>query len=284
MDKILLNNLGWKRDLPDVRDYSLESDEVKSILERSSSYKTVGNTSVSSIDLRRWCSPIEYQGSLGACTANAGVGLMEYFQIRAFGKYLNASRLFLYKTTRKLLGWNGDTGAYLRTTMKAMVLFGMPPEKYWPYNISDFDLEPPSFCYAFADNYKTVLYYRLDPPEYNGTAVLNMVKRFLASHMPSMFGFTVYSSIPRIGQGTGDIPFPTKRDSAVGGHAVVAVGYDDNKKIGNRKGALLIRNSWGTNWGEGGYGWLPYAYVESKLAVDFWSLLKADFVDTELFK
>ena len=78
--------------------------------------------------------------------------------------------------------------------------------------------------------------------------------------------------------------FPSPEERVLGGHAIVAVGYDDKKQIGKEKGALLIRNSWGTEWGELGYGWLPYAYVESRLAVDFWSLVQAEFVDTDLFK
>ena len=99
-----------------------------------------------------------------------------------------------------------------------------------------------------------------------------------------MFGFTVYSSMPGIGDDTGDIPFPKEGDRVEGGHAVVAVGYDDNRKIGSNKGALLIRNSWGKEWGDRGYGWLPYEYVLRGQAVDFWSLVEASFVDTDLFK
>jgi C1A family cysteine protease len=73
------------------------------------------------------------------------------------------------------------------------------------------------------------------------------------------------------------------------GHAIVAVGYNDRKRIKNTKcnktttGALLIRNSWGTEWGDEGYGWMPYEYVENKLALDFWSLLSMDWVDTKQF-
>ncbi|MFH1124012.1 MAG: hypothetical protein V1758_10185 [Pseudomonadota bacterium] len=91
----------------------------------------------------------------------------------------------------------GDTGAYLRTTMGAMVLFGVPPEDYWPYADEEkkFDKEPPAFCYAFAQNYQTIKYYRHDPPETPAGTVLNRVKRHLASGHPSMFGFTVYNSI-----------------------------------------------------------------------------------------
>ena len=99
-----------------------------------------------------------------------------------------------------------------------------------------------------------------------------------------MFGFSVYSSMPGTGDGKGEIPYPGPGDRLEGGHAVVAVGYDDGKKIGKDKGALLIRNSWGTEWGDKGYGWLSYSYVEGGLADDFWSLVKAEYVDTDLFK
>jgi len=209
---------------------------------------------------------------------------MEYYQCRAFSKYFDGSRLFLYKATRNLEGWTGDTGAYLRSTMKAMVLFGVPPERYWPYQISQFDVEPTAFCYSFGQSFKTVKYYRIDPPGTSPSKVLSTIRRNLAAGLALMFGFTVYNSIPPIGAGNGEIPFPGPTERVLGGHAIVAVGYDDKKQIGKEKGALLIRNSWGTEWGELGYGWLPYAYVESGLAVDFWSLVQAEFVDTDLFK
>jgi C1A family cysteine protease len=284
MKAYLIGKLGWHRDLPDFRDYSPQTKDVKSILIKSKQLTKSVKSIKKSVDLRVWCSPIEDQKDLGSCTANAGVGLLEYFQKRAHGKYLDASRLFLYKTTRNLLGWTGDTGAYLRTTMKSMVLFGVPPEQYWPYYTKDFDNEPPAFCYSFAENYKTIKYFRLDCENYSPKKVLDEVKKYLAAKLPSMFGFSVYSSIPGLNEGTGDIPFPSSGDSLLGGHAIVAVGYDDNKKIGECKGALLIRNSWGTAWGENGYGWLPYDYILKGLAVDFWSLVYADFVNTEIFE
>jgi C1A family cysteine protease len=284
MDRNRLNSMGWERDLPDFRDFRAEAPEVEKVLAKSALLKAIKKGLPTSVNLRKWCSPVEDQGELGSCTANAGVGLLEYFERRAFGKHLDASRLFLYKITRNLLGWKGDQGAYLRSTMKSMVLFGIPPEKHWPYDISRFDEEPTTFCYAFAGNYKSIQYYRLDPSGTPAGGVLSNVKDFLAAGLPSMFGFSVYSSIPGTGEGTGDIPFPESGDRLEGGHAVVAVGYDDAKNIGKDKGALLIRNSWGVDWGEKGYGWLPYAYVEQGLAVDFWTLVKAEFVNTNLFK
>ena len=284
MSNELLGGMGWERDRPDFRDYDPSTPEVKTILDASQPMRAAISAAPKQVDLRQWCSPIENQGNLGSCTAQAGVALFEYFQRRAYSNHLDGSRLFLYKATRNLLGWTGDQGAYLRTTMQAMTLFGVPPESYWPYKIADYEVEPSAFCYAFAGSYRAVKYYRLDPAGTPLAKRLDAVKTHLAAKLPSMFGFTVYSSIPSIGGGTGDIPFPKQGDTVEGGHAVVAVGYDDGRKIGPHTGALLIRNSWGTHWGDKGYGWLPYEYVLRGLAVDFWSLVEASFVNSELFK
>jgi C1A family cysteine protease len=276
--------LGWQPDLPDARDYTATHPEVQGILAQSKPFKAAAKKVPADMDLRASCSPIEDQGQLGSCTANAGVGLIEYFQRRAFKRHIDASRLFLYKATRDLLGWEGDTGAYLRTTMKAMALFGAPPEANWPYDISQFDVEPGAFLYAFGQSYRSLKYYRHDPPGTSGADVLDSLKHSLAAGLPSMFGFTVYSSFPPVGEGTGEIPYPQPGESVLGGHAIVAVGYSDGKKIAGDKGALLIRNSWGTDWGVQGYGWMPYRYVEKGVADDFWSMVQAEFVDTDLFE
>ena len=234
-------------------------------------------------------SPIEDQGPIGSCTAQAGVALVEYYDRRAFGRHVNRSRLFLYKATRNLLHWTGDTGAFLRTTMGALSLFGVPPEEYWAYNVADLDKEPTAFCYAFAQGFQSLQYFRLDSPGTTRDVLLNRIKTNLASGLPSMFGFTVYSSIGQA-NGSGAIPFPVGGESTQGGHAVVVAGYDDNRLIRNTnggaittKGAFLIRNSWGTGWGESGYGWLPYEYALRRVAVDWWCLLKQEWVDTGQF-
>jgi len=263
---------GWKRDLPDFRDYHPEHPAVSAVLTKSKTFVGAGINRAASVDLSSWCSPVENQGDLGSCTANAAAGLVEWFQRKAFGKHVDMSRLFLYKVIRDLLGVTGDTGGYLRTAMQALVMFGAPPEKNWPYVISKFDQEPSAFLYALAENYKALKYYRLTPVK--GVTQLDTLLNTLAGGMPFMFGFTVYSSISN----NALIPFPGPKDTVEGGHAIMAVGYDDPKK------ALKIRNSWGTGWGEKGYGWLPYDYVTKGLADDFWSLVQADFVDTDLFK
>jgi len=292
------HGLGWLPDRPDVRDHtpiarkesaSESEDEVQSDLQRVGVRELADPAALpTQADLRSGFSPVENQGDLGSCTAHAGVGLLEYFERTSGGSHIDASRRFLYKTTRELMGQTGDTGAYLRSTMKAMVLFGIPPEQYWPYEISAFDEEPSAFCYSFASDYKTVRYYRLDPSSVAADEVLLRIKANLAAGMPSMFGFTVYSSIDHAGK-TGEISYPARNERDVGGHAVIAAGYDDSKTIRNlageeTTGALLIRNSWGAGWGQDGYGWLPYDYVLDGLAVDWWSLIKADWVDTGVFK
>ena len=280
---------GWLPPMPDLRDYTENQKEIKAISKKLGI--GVGKLKVSSsVDLRQWCSPVENQLSLGSCTAHTGIGIVEYYEKRAFNNHIEGSRLFLYKVTRNLMQVTGDTGAWLREVMGALALCGVPDEKYWPYNIADFDKEPDAFIYSVADNYEALKYFCHDPQgaKVPYPAVLDSVKKYLEAGIPSMFGFWGFPSFDK-SDTKGGIPYPTEGESAEWGHAIVAVGYDNNKKIKNldnnkeTTGALLIRNSWGKEWGDKGYGWLPYDYVLNNLALDFWSLLSMNWVDSKQF-
>lgn len=297
--------LGWLPDVPKPNDYTEETPKVAELLAKTQLAPRVAAivpgavkahapraasaapaAPPAAVDLRSWFSPIEDQGSLGSCTANAACALLEYYEKRASGRFIDASRLHVYKASRDLLGWTGDTGAYLRTAMEALVLFGAPPERYWPYDgrpaatNTRFDVEPPAFCYAFGANYQALTYFRLDPPAAAPATVLANIKAFAAAGFPSMFGFPVYTEYDHPLPG-GKIAYPTV--GYRGGHANVVAGYDDNVVIGADHGALLVRNSWGTGWANAGYGWMSYRYVTSGLANDFWSMTSSRWVDTGQF-
>ncbi|MEZ2234748.1 C1 family peptidase [Microcoleus sp.] len=241
----------------------------------------------SGVDLTTWCSPIRDQGSLNSCTAFAAAALLEYFARKAKDEYTSISPLFLYKVARNLMNSTGDVGASVRETMKTMVAFGVPPEKYWSYEADKFDEEPPAFCYSYAQSYKTLKYFRLDRPDLTKEILLFQIQAVLAADFPCIFGFTVYSSIyNKENISSGCIPYPSKKDQVIGGHTVLAVGYNNYKEIkhsnGREKptrGAFLIKNSWGTEWGQKGYGWLPYEYILKGLTADWWSLVKAEWFE-----
>jgi len=269
---------GWLRDYEDIRDYPL-TEGVLAELTKSPSF----SQTKSFVDLRDLCSPVEDQGNLGSCTAQSAANLIEFLERRSFNSWLNVSRLFIYKTTRNLMKTTGDTGAYLRTTMKSLAHFGVPPEDFWPYITEKFDIEPSAFIYAYASNFQALEYYRVDTIGKKPEEILLDLKKLLCGGLPFIFGFMVYSSIEDANK-TGKIPFPSKKDRLLGGHAVMAAGFDDNITIAKSKGAFLIKNSWGNKWGESGYGWLPYEYVEKNLAVDFWTLIRQEYIDAGIFE
>src|ERR1051325_8241637 len=106
MEQAKLRGMGWERDLPDFRDYTVSTPKVAEILTKSRRLAATAEAMLPKQDLREWCSPVEDQGDLGSCTANAGVGLLEYFERRAFGNYLDGSRWFFSKETRATC-WGG---------------------------------------------------------------------------------------------------------------------------------------------------------------------------------
>jgi len=273
--------MGWLPDVPDWRDWTLKTGAlVQSLKQRKSKLVGTGARHPRRVDNREHCSPIEDQEQLGSCTAQAVVAMMEYLQRRSRKHHVDGSRLFVYKVTRKLLGLTGDTGAYIRSTIQATAAFGVAPEQHWPYDVARFEDEPEAFLYQYASNYQALQYARLDAPGYTGADTLNDLKRVLATGYVAAFGFPVYSSISN----DADIPYPTEMDTLRGGHAILAVGYDDDHQVGGQTvPSLIIRNSWGVHWGEDGYGYLPYDYVRDELTRDFWAIFKEEWIDPRQF-
>jgi C1A family cysteine protease len=272
--------LGWYPSVPDFRDYVFPGNgAVSAMLERLKTAPSDRLCGPAKVDLREYFVGVSDQQRIKASTAHACADLVQYFERRARGRLVAPSRLFLYKMTRTLLGVTGDTGVDLRTALKAIVRFGLPPEQLWPYDVNTFDKEPGAYLFSFANETESITYLRLDARNASGAQTLLTVRAFLAAGFPSVFGFCVPDSL----NGFPDVPYRCPFDRTLGGQAVVAVGYDDQRHTATGNGALLFRNSWGKQWGEGGYGWLPYVYVEEQLATDFWTLLKPEWVESGEF-
>ncbi len=272
--------MGLIFDKPDPRDYTLSHPKALPL---------PVTTVQTSMDLRQWDTPIMDQGQLGSCTANAVCGMVQFFQNHTFGKYVPLSRLYLYKYTRMIMNTDGDTGASLRDTMMALVFHGVPPETYWNYNINRFDEMPnwrgsEIFIANMADNFAGTRYIRLDPTGTPVDTILYNIKLCVNSYIPVVFGTLVWDNI--FGVNTqGDIPCPSKGFQPAGAHAMMILGYDDDRNClpDGSKGAFLIRNSWSTAWGDKGYGWLPYKYLTEGYALDFWTLQNAHWVNLSDF-
>jgi C1A family cysteine protease len=189
------------------------------------------------VDLRNQCPPVYDQGQLGGCTANAIAGALEFDRIKQKLSNFVPSRLFIYYNERVMEGTE------------------------WPYDIAQFAVQPPQSSYKDALKYKAVQYQSV-------TQNLADMQGCLATGYPFVFGFTVYESFesPAVAK-SGNMPMPKSGESIVGGHAVLAVGYDNDKRV------FIVRNSWGPAWGKAGYFYMPYAYLlDDNLSDDLWTI------------
>lgn len=245
---------GWLPDRPDQRDLYYTPFRLQAAVPLELPV---------SVDLRSYCSNVENQGALGSCTAQAIVGNLEFLQRRKNIREatLNLSRLFVYYNERALEGTiEYDSGAYIRDGIKVVSRLGAPRESLWPYKISKFKEKPTNAAYADGKLRSITLYQRLRN--------LNDIRQCLSEGYPVVFGFTVYESFEsKKVATTGIMPMPLYSESILGGHAVLAVGYNDETRY------LTVRNSWGSSWGDRGYFYMPYDYInQGNLAADFWTI------------
>ena len=242
---------GWVRDLPDDRDFVYGAPLVRfpQGLPRS-------------VDLRSECPPVYDQGQLGSCTGNGIAGAIEFDQRKQRTKEFTPSRLFIYYNERVIEGTiSQDAGAQIRDGIKSVAKVGAPPESDWPYNIAKFAVRPPPKAYRDSKQDLVSAYSRV-------VQDVTQMRGCLAEGYPFVFGFTVYQSFEsETVARTGLVPMPGTGEAVLGGHCVVAVGYDDFKR------RFIIRNSWGTGWGLHGYCLMPYEYlINPRLASDFWTI------------
>jgi C1A family cysteine protease len=246
-----IQRYGWVRDLPDARDVMYAAPMA-----------TLARLPPS-VDLRPHCPPVYDQGQLGCCTGNAIAGAVQFDREKQkLTPDFVPSRLFIYYNERVIEGTVAtDSGAQIRDGIKSIDKRGVPSETDWPYDIKKFAEKPPAKAYADALKDKAVQYTRL-------SQLLSQMKGCLASGYPFVYGFTVYASFEseQVAK-TGVVPMPKPSESVVGGHAVLAVGYDDSEQ------RFIVRNSWGDSWGMHGYFTIPYTYlIDTHLAGDFWTV------------
>ncbi len=242
---------GWVRDLPDERDHLYAAPLL-----------SFRKGLPAAVDLRPKCPPVYDQGQLGSCTANGIAAAIEFDQRKQGIKEFMPSRLFIYYNERVIEGTvSQDSGAQIRDGVKSVAKLGAPPETDWPYDISKFAKKPPAKAYRDALHNVVKSYSRV-------THDLTNMKGCLADGFPFVFGFTVYESFESATVAkTGIVPMPAQGESVLGGHCVLAVGYNDKQR------RFIVRNSWGPKWGIGGYCTMPYEYlINPNLASDFWTL------------
>ncbi|MEO1615004.1 MAG: C1 family peptidase [Planctomycetota bacterium] len=277
------DGLGWVPDRPDFRDLNYDSKKVCELLPRiASAEKTATVTGRSEIDLPR---EAHDQGALQSSCAFACVSLIEYGERLAKRRSTqNRSRLFVYSMARRVDGQCGDSGASIRSTLKAIRRFGAPPEQLWPYDPARVNEEPhPPAIYAYNRDFASLNYFRLDRRSHSGQQTLDVVRSFLDAQYPIVFGFALPTSVSTESP---DIDFNLTQDGTIGGQVVLATGYDNNRKMASGiPGALQIQHSWGNRWGDQeGTGWLSYRFILQGFAHDFWTAVTPAWLAAGVFE
>jgi C1A family cysteine protease len=235
--------LGWRPSLPDFNDFAAEVE---------------GMHADGEVDPRGLMPPVYDQGQLGSCTANAIAAAMEYDCILDGTEFGTPSRLFIYYGEREREGTVGtDSGAYGRDGFKVLRKVGVPCEEDWPYDISQFAVRPPDAAFEGALGHKIQDYVHPGlGPRVSKLERVEAFKRLLSNRQTIAFGFTVYESFEGAWDEVGVMPTPVKGEAVLGGHEVLLVGY-----LNEYPDHGLVRNSWGSDWGMGGYFLMPWQFL-----------------------
>ena len=233
-----------KPSLPDNRDLIYKSDKNVTLRE--------------TVDLRQWDTLVENQSSLGSCSSNALTNAYELIVKQKYpDQFVDLSRLFVYYNTRLEDGTiNEDNGIYLRDGLKAMKKYGICAESIWPYILDRWDDKPTDEAYVDAKK-RSILKYEKLLSTYYITEVLN-------DNKPVVFGMEIYESFMNLNKNISIVNLPSKKEKSIGGHAMCMVGYDLQKRL------FLAKNSFGTEWGNDGYCWIPFDYLKQE-GYDIWT-------------
>jgi len=214
----------------------------------------------SMVDLRSKLGPTYDQDGIGSCSSNAAAGLFDFNDLKQGLAPFSPSRLATYYWARAMRGWqDSDSGSVIADNIS--VLAGNPgaaPEADWPYDPARFREAPPQRAVNDARGHQATIYLSVD-------GSLDQMRGCLAAGFPFEFGATLYSNFEDANTWrTGDVPEPS--GIVVGGHALLATGYDDSTQ------RFRIRNSWGSGWGVGGNGTISYSYLTGGLVFDRWTI------------
>ncbi|HNF24755.1 MAG TPA: C1 family peptidase, partial [Leptospiraceae bacterium] len=218
------------------------------------------------VDLRKFMTPVENQKDTNSCTANAVAGACEYLLKQAMGKKAyDISRMFIYYNARAKTGDPiEDQGSVIQYAVESLQKLGACPEKLWTFDKAHVNKKPDKKAYEAAQKFKI-------KDKQSVPTDLQTMKEVLALGHPIIFGTQLFASFDECEENGGFVPMPSPKETgreSHGGHAMLIVGYSDPDKV------FIVRNSWGKEWGDKGYCYMPYNYLANeKLTGDCWSLI-----------
>lgn len=207
--------------------------------------------------------PLSDQLNIGSCVANAWCDALEILDgLDGDDEVEQLSRLLLYYWARYLhMATDRDEGTYLRAGAHQLRKIGVVPEKHFPYvNGNVYPKEVPLDLLTMASNNRLTNFYRVTS---EGSERLEEIDLAIRANHPVVFGAPVSQAFQRY---RGDNTVFTRPDDWVGRHAMIIVGV--RKRAGRYE--FLLRNSWGSGWGDSGHVWVDQDYVDWDEFEDIW--------------